>query len=68
MPKAPTAAKASAKSVLVMLCVLGSVASVHEEADVADVPRLKTVIVNTCSGQQCVSCFRSLVGCCWAAA
>jgi len=34
-----------------MLCVLGSVASVHEQADVADLPTLKTVIVNTDSGQ-----------------
>ncbi len=64
MPQAPTAAKASANSVLMMVCVLGSVASVHEQADVADLPTLKIAIVNVHSGQQCVSCFRLLMGCC----
>ncbi len=47
-----------------MVCVLGSVASVHEQADVADLPTLKIAIVNVHSGQQCVSCFRLLMGCC----
>ncbi len=30
-----------------MVCVTGFVASVHEQADVADVLTLKTVVVNT---------------------